>query len=146
MPQTMKSINTIHRCQTIFRSERLGGEICGAHHLFVFSICNNPGSSQEELAKKLYLNKSTVARALASLENGGYVRREVNPNDKRQTLVYPTEKMTALLPKARAIAKDWNSLISEGISESELAAFHTVLAKMEENARAVIASLEDCEK
>ncbi len=146
MPTTMKSINTIHRCQTIFRSERLGAEICGAHHLFVFSICNNPGSTQEELAKKLYLNKSTVARALASLENGGYVTRKINPNDKRQTLVYPTEKMTAILPKARAVAKAWNALISNGISESELAAFQSVLAKMEENARAVIAGLEDCEK
>ena len=59
MPKVMKGINTIHRCQTIFRGERLGGELCGAHHLFVFSICSNPGESQEELAKRLYLNKST---------------------------------------------------------------------------------------
>ena len=146
MPKVMKGINTIHRCQTIFRGERLGGELCGAHHLFVFSICSNPGESQEELAKRLYLNKSTVTRALASLEANGLVRREVNPNDKRQTLVYPTEKMTELLPKARAVAKEWNSLISDGISENELAAFNKVLAKMEENAKAVISSLEDGQK
>lgn len=146
MPKTMRGINTIHRCQNIFRGERLSGEICGAHHLFVFAICNHPGRSQEELARQLCLNKSTVTRALTSLETGGFVKREINPDDKRQFLVYPTDKMLALLPKARAIANDWNALISEGISESELAAFHSVLSKMEENARAVIAGLEDEEK
>ena len=146
MLKVMKSINTIHRCQTIFRGERLGTEVCGAHHLFIFSICSNPGESQEELAKRLYLNKSTVTRALASLESNGLVRREVNPNDKRQTLVYPTEKMLELLPRARAVAKEWNSLISEGISESELAAFNAVLSKMEENAKAVISKSEDGQK
>ena len=104
------------------------------------------GLSQEELAKRLYLNKSTVTRALASLEANGLVRREVNPNDKRQTLVYPTEKMTELLPRVRAVAKEWNSLISDGISEDELAAFNKVLAKMEENAKAVISGLEDGQK
>lgn len=143
MPNIMKSINTIHRCQNIFRGERLEGDICGAHHLFVFTICSNPGESQEELAKRLYLNKSTVTRALASLEAGGYVKREVNPNDKRQTLVYPTEKMNEVLPKAKAVAKEWRSLLSQGISEEEMAAFHSVLSKIEENAKTAIKMLEE---
>lgn len=146
MPKIMKSINTIHRCQNIFRTERLAGEICGAHHLFVFAICNRPGKSQEELAGQLCLNKSTVTRALATLEAGGFVKREVNPEDKRQTLVFPTDKMTELLPEVRAIANEWNTLLSAGISEDELAAFNAVLAKMEENARSVIKDLEDGEK
>ena len=146
MPKIMKGINTIHRCQNIFRGERLAGEICGAHHLFVFAICNHPGRSQEELAKQLCLNKSTVTRALATLEAGGFVKREVNPEDKRQTLVFPTDKMTELLPEVRAIANEWNTLLSAGISEDELAAFNAVLAKMEENARSVIKDLEDGEK
>ena len=146
MPKIMKGINTIHRCQNVFRGERLAGEICGAHHLFVFAICNHPGRSQEELAKQLCLNKSTVTRALSSLESGGFVKREINPDDKRQTLVFPTEKMTELLPEVRAIAKEWNELLSKGISEEELVAFHAVLTKMEENARSVIEGLEDGEK
>jgi hypothetical protein len=34
------------------------------------------------------------------------------------------------LPRVKAVAKEWNSLISDGISEDELAAFNKVLAKM----------------
>ena len=143
MPKTMKSINTIHRCQTVFRSERLSGDICGAHHLFVFAICKHPGRSQEELSKQLFLNKSTVTRALTSLESSGYVKREVNPSDKRETLVYPTEKMTALLPKVREVAEEWNSILSADVSPEELSAFISVLEKMERNARAAVRSMED---
>ena len=146
MPNIMKFVNTIHRCQTVFRSERLSDGICGAHHLFVFAICNHPGRSQEELSKQLFLNKSTVTRALSSLESSGYVRREVNPNDKRESLVYPTEKMTAILPRVREIAAEWNEILSAGISPEELSAFLSVIEKMEKNARTAILGAEGGEK
>ena len=143
MAKIMKGINTIHRCQTIYRSEALDGDLLAHHHLFVFAICSKPGRSQDELARSLCLNKSTVTRALGALEANGYVRREANADDKRQTLVYPTEKMTATLPKVKAIAAEWNTLISCGISESELEVFKSVLSRMEENARAAVEALEE---
>ena len=71
MPKIMKVINTIHRCQNVFRGERLAGEICGAHHLFVFAICNHPGRSQEELAKRVGVSQA----AIAQYETGASVPR-----------------------------------------------------------------------
>ena len=124
----------------IFRSDRLEGDLCPAHHLFVFSICHHPGRSQDELARTLCLNKSTVTRTLGVLEERGYVRRELNPQDKRQTLVYPTERMQALLPKIKSIAAEWNELLTEGISEEETEIFNSVLQRMEDNARRAIGS------
>ena len=138
MPKTMRTINRLHRLQTVFRQERLGREICAAHHVFVFTICNHPGLSQDEIARALFLNKSTVTRALSSLEERGLVRRALNPEDKRQTLVYPTDAMLRMLPDVREIAAEWNGIIESGIPAEDLEVFYSVLLRMEKNAKDAI--------
>lgn len=139
---SLKSMNVISRCQSIFRTKKMGEELLACHHSFVLSICRLPGRSQDEIAKDLCLNKSTVTRSLAQLEAAGFVERIPNSSDKRQTLVYPTEKMLSVLPRVREVTVTWNKLISEGIPEEELAVFNSVIAKMEKNARKAIDETE----
>ena len=139
----MKSINIISRCQEIYRDKRFTGDIPACRHTFVLAICRNPGYKQEELSKDLCLNKSTVTRALDDFEKKGYVKRVLNENDKRETLVYPTEKMTAVLPKVREITVEWKKKVSEGISEKELEVFDSVLKRIEDNARRIIRETEE---
>lgn len=139
MPAIMRKMNAISRAQALYRAEALqNGELNGCHHSFVLAICHCPGLSQEQLARHICLNKSTVARTLNYLEEAGYVRRTVSPADKRVTLVYPTEKMQAVLPRVREIAADWQNALTEEMSEDELAAFLAVLSRMEERAKALI--------
>ena len=146
MPRIMGSMNRISRCQATYRTEKIASDLGGCHHSFVLAICRMPGKSQEELARDLCLNKSTVARSLTQLEDRGYVTRTPNPADKRQMLVYPTEKMLDILPKVRSVTKEWNDLLSEGISEEELAVFESVLHRMEQSAKEIIQTLEENRK
>ena len=44
------------------------------------------------MARELNVNKSSVTRQLAILEEKGYVERRGDPKDKRSLLIYPTEK------------------------------------------------------
>ena len=97
-----------------------------------------PGCSQEEIASELCLNKSTVTRTLAHLEDQGYISREQSAVDRRQLLVYPTEKMLDALDEIRSVSREWNSLISEGIDEGELEVFYSVLSQMEQRAKQII--------
>ncbi len=143
MPKVMKSMNLIGRCQATYRNARMGKELPAAHHAFVLLICRRPGLSQDELSAELCLNKSTVARALTQLEERGYVKRERNAQDRRQTLVYPTSKMLDILPEVRAVAKAWNALITAGISEEELAVFESVLRRMEAGAKATTQAMRE---
>ena len=110
------------------------------HHSLVFAICREEGRSQDTLAQVLCLNKSTVARSLAALEDKGLVERCPAAEDKRVLLVYPTEKMKALLPRVRTVAKEWNEAVTEGISEEELAVCESVLTRMTEKAKALLES------
>lgn len=139
MARFMGMLNNISRSQMIFRQGRIPAEgLSIAQHAFVLTICRKPGRSQEELARALCLNKSTVARNLAAMETNGYIRREQHPTDKRQLLVYPTERMLAILPNELAASEEWSALLSEGISEEELALFHSVLERMLARAREIV--------
>ncbi len=142
MPKIMKSLNCISRCQATYRSEKFSAEgICACHHAFILVISRNPGYSQEDITREICLNKSTVARTLNHLENCGYITRIANPEDKRQFLVYPTDKMLAILPEVRAVSREWNEYITQGISAEELEIFHSVLDRMETSAKRVIREL-----
>ena len=140
MSKFMKLLNNISRSQAVFRSERIAAEdLQAGHYAFVLAICRAPGRSQEELARELCLNKSTVARSLGALEEAGYVKRVPLASDKRQVSVLPTERMLALLPRVREVSDEWMALLSEGIDEGELAVFYSVLERMQERARKLAA-------
>lgn len=137
MPSLMRRINVISRCAMNYKSERLSGELSGCHHPFVVYISRNPGRSQDDIARFTCLNKSTVARTISYLEDHGFVYREADETDKRVLRVYPTEKMLKALPEVVSLAKEWNALISEELSEEEMAVFLSLLEKIEGRAREV---------
>ena len=139
MPSVMRRMNVVSRCQAIYRSRALESEdILSCHHAFVLAICHNPGMSQDAIAKRICLNKSTVTRALSYLEERGYVRREPKAEDKRVLLIYPTEKMLNVLPRVEKITRDWNREISEEIPDEEMKTFLLVLEKLEARAREAV--------
>ena len=144
MPKFMKMLNNISRSQAIYRHEKISAEdLNSSHYAFVLAICRESGRSQEELAKELCLNKSTVARTLNSLEEKGYITRTPLPTDKRQFSVYPTEKMLAVLPDVKQVSLEWMTLLSEGIPQEELEIFDSVLERMQERARKIVESQEE---
>lgn len=119
----------------MYRNERLKGTDLGtAHHTYLFTICRNPGISQEKLARMIYINKSNVTRNLAVLEKNGYIERRPAENDKRVMLVYPTQKAEDTLPKLREIMHDWNELVAADLSEDELEQLRAILARIAERA------------
>ena len=143
MPKFMKMLNNISRSQAIYRLSRVTAEdLQPCHYSFVLAICRSPGRSQEDIARELCLNKSTVARNLNYLEEHGYVIRQSLPSDKRQFSVYPTEKLLAILPDIRQASSEWMEMLSEGIPQNELDIFDSVLRRMEEKARAIIEKQE----
>ena len=127
----MRQINMISRCEGLYRTDKLrGAELGACHHSYVLAICRNPGISQEELAKHICINKSNVTRHLSYLEEHGYVMRKQSETDRRVTLVYPTEKMEAVLPEVRKIIEEWNGYLTADLTDSELQLFRSVLERI----------------
>ncbi len=138
MPRIMKKLNNISRSQAVFRNSKLDGELPPSCHTYVLAICRAPGRTQDELAEDICTSKSTVARRIDRLLELGYVMREPSKEDKRCLKVYPTEKMIDILPEVRKITQEWNSIITEGISDADMGVFESVLSRMEAKARAAI--------
>lgn len=144
MSKFMKMLNNISRSQAIYRHSKIKVEdLQSCHYAYVLAICREPGRSQEEIAKELCVNKSTVTRNLNCLEENGYIQRKPFPNDKRQFSVYPTEKMKEILPKIKMASVEWMAMISEGIPQDELAIFDSVLSRMQEKAREIMEQQEE---
>lgn len=136
MPKFMKNINIIGRCSGMFRSEKLRDTGLGAcHHSYILTLCRTPGISQDELARQICINKSNVTRHLAALEESGYVERKPSDQDKRVTLVFPTQKAFDILPTVRSVIKEWNEYLTEGMDEEELEHFALTLSRIAERAK-----------
>lgn len=146
MPRFMKMLNNICRSQAIYRHSRISAaDLQSGHYAYVLAICREPGRSQENLARELCVNKSTVARNINYLEEKGYVSRTPLPQDKRQFSVFPTEKALKVLPEIRSASSEWMTRLSAGISPEEFEVFVSVLQRMEEKARK-IAQQQEVEK
>lgn len=139
MPSFTRNINLISRCGNAYRGDGLEGSgLSAAHYFYILALCNRPGISQEQLARRLYLNKSSVARAIATLERDGFVERVPNAEDKRVLLLHPTEKALALLPRVREVSQCWNEFLLSDLSDEEREAFLATLEKISRKARSYI--------
>ena len=144
MAKFMKMLNNISRSQALYRHSRISAkDLQAGHYAFVLTICRDPGRSQEELARELCINKSTVTRNLNNLEKKGYILRKPLPNDRRQLAVYPTEKMLSVLPDVKRVSGEWMELLSEGIPQEELTIFNSVLVRMQARAGEIIKGQEE---
>jgi len=54
------------------------------------AICDGPGLGVNDLAERLYLDKSTASRVVDGLVDLGLVRKERDPDDGRARILQPT--------------------------------------------------------
>lgn len=128
MASLTRRINIISRCSTAHRAAQLKDTgLKGAHHGYILALCRNPGMSQDQIARRIYINKSNVTRHLTQLERNGFVERIQSESDKRVTLVYPTRKAYDILPRVAAVSREWNAYLTEDFSEEEMEQFTAML-------------------
>ena len=121
------------------------GQITIGHELSMFNIhrgqafvlmmlYQEDGLNQEEIARRLCVDKATSGRAIKKLEAEGYVGRLRDPNDKRAYRIHLTEKGRLVEPELTRIFRNWTSVLSQGFSEEEKEQVLALLKQMYENA------------
>ena len=137
MDTLMRCINVTSRCASLKRSRELSDlGLMGNQHTYILNVCRNPGISQEGLAKKIYIHKSNVARQVALLAQGGFLKRLPSSQDKREMLLYPTDKAQNALPVIRKVLADWNRYLMEEFTGEEQAALLDMMNRVMVRARA----------
>ena len=116
----MRFVSVLSRCTTLFRAERLEGTgISSCQYPYITAVCRQPGISQEELSRQLYIPKCNVSRQLSALETAGFITRRRSESDGRVLEVYPTEKAEGLLPVIRDMLREWNTYLTEDMTAEE---------------------------
>lgn len=135
MPQVIRDIDQIARYGRQYRNERMEPMgLSGRHANYLREICANPGISQEQLAQKLCINKSNVARQVVILEEGGFIRRTPCWEDKRVMKLYPTEKTLELLPQIKAMMDAWQEFLTQDLTEAEQLLLEEMLSRIKARA------------
>lgn len=131
MSQFSRDINTIDRYLRQHRREYMEPMgLKGIHARLFMLISRKPGCSQEQLARQMWFDKSTIARQLELLEDLGYVSRKPSQKDKRVLCVYPTEKMLAFHPELDEAMQTWERELLCDLTGEELAQLEKILGKI----------------
>ncbi|MCD8205643.1 MAG: MarR family transcriptional regulator [Clostridia bacterium] len=136
----MKNLNRVSQCEDLFREQNLGDTgVDGYQTKYILGIDEGgEGISQDALAKKIFVNKSNVARQLSRLEDKGLVRRGENPGDRREVLVCLTDEGVKVLREIRRINAEWREKVTADFTEEEKAELVRLSEKLLLNATKIM--------
>jgi DNA-binding MarR family transcriptional regulator len=109
----------------IFREN--GINISPAQMGILFLLLKNNSQSMSDLSRVLEIDNSAITRLVDNLEKMKLVKRNSNPDDRRQFLIYLTKEGEKEISRAKKIVRETNEKLKQDISEAELEVFFKVV-------------------
>jgi len=126
-----KWLSLIHRCHNAFVDSQFRDlDIGHGPRAFLMGLSHHEGLTQDELSSRLWMDKTTTARAVKKLVECGYIRKERDPEDKRYCHLYLTDKGKALIPRIREVREKFKSMMTAGLSDEEMEELMKLLEKV----------------
>ena len=110
-------IHNISKNQIKYLNSRISNLNLGREVRYIMMVYDNPCCSQDDIVNLYGESKANIAKALKKLETEGYIKREVNPDNRRKYMLKTTHKADELVPKIRQISRDWE--IEVGITDDD---------------------------
>ncbi|MCI9447389.1 MAG: MarR family transcriptional regulator [Lachnospiraceae bacterium] len=107
-----------------------GIEISGGQGRILFILWKADNLTISEISEKASLAKNTVSVVIDGMVNKGIVERNINPKNRRQTIVSLTEYARSLQTKYEDVSQQMNALFYQGFSEKEQKQFEKYLARI----------------
>jgi DNA-binding MarR family transcriptional regulator len=98
---------------------------------------------QDDIARGFRIDKSAIARAVQKLENAGFVRRIVEPSNRRASHLFLTEKGNEIIPEIVRIDKLWEEMALAGASEEKRSQVYSLLGRMVQNSLIIAGNCSD---
>ncbi len=107
-----------------------GIDISGGQGRILFILWKTDHLTISEISEKTSLAKNTVSVVINGMVNKGIVERNINPQNRRQTIVTLTEYAKSLQAKYEMVSQQMNTLFYQGFSEKEQKQFEQYLARI----------------
>lgn len=111
-------IHNISLNQQKYMKTKMSGLDFSHDFRYIIYIYDNPECSQEDIVNMFCQSKGNIAKILKKFEDQGYIKREINPKNRRKYMLTTTEKGDSLVPKIRQISKEWEKEV--GITEDDV--------------------------
>ncbi len=125
-------IRRLHQISvSIFLEEvgKAGFDLTQVQFAALVAIRACPGFDQARIAGLIAYDRVTIGGAIEHLVRKGYVRREINPRDRRARALYLTEEGEAALMRLVPVVRDLQRDILAGLDATEQALFLALLKK-----------------
>ncbi|PCX30264.1 MarR family transcriptional regulator, partial [Listeria monocytogenes] len=100
--------------------------------IYLVRICENQGIIQEKLVDILKIDRTTASRAIKNLEKNGLIIKKQNKNNKKNKLLFPTEKGQQLYPLIIRENEYSNAVALKGFTKAEINMLTDTLKKVKE--------------
>jgi len=88
------------------------------------------GKTQEEIGAYSCIDKAAIARAVQSLVNKGWLRKEKDNIDKRANKIYLQEIAITSEKQIMQLLHSWAGYLAEGLEQENVAIMYNVLEDM----------------
>lgn len=112
---------------------RAGADIDRVEAIALSRISDTGSMRVTELADQLGVACSTAGRHAANLEEGGFVTRAPDPEDKRATVVTVSDRGVELIRRLRDVQRDLLAEALSGWEDDELEALAGLLRRLGED-------------
>ena len=107
-----------------------GIEISGGQGRILFILWKTDHLTISEISEKTSLAKNTVSVVIDGMVHKGIVERNINPNNRRQTIISLTEYAKSLQARYETVSDQMNTLFYQGFSKEEQILFEQYLARI----------------
>ena len=99
-------------------------------HLLIIIGKHPEGIRQKMIAEQVGINQSSTSELINKLESDGYLERRVDPNDKRATLLFLTEKGAARAAEVEDERKEMFNGLFARLTDEEKQSLSDLLDKL----------------
>lgn len=128
-----KAISILYRKSHIWLNNNCAKYgLTAAQAVVILIVCDFEMLTQDEITKRLGLDKSVVAKTVTKLVERGYLIRTTNPKDKRTYDITATEKASEIYEFLKEQLDDCFSKMTRDMTQEEKNQFKSLLMKATE--------------
>ncbi len=128
MDTPFKSISILYRKSHIWLNNGCAGyDLTAAQAVVILIVCDFSVLTQDEITKRLSLDKSVIAKTVTKLVKTGFLVRTTNAKDKRTFDICPTQKALDVYPFIKKEIENCFRRMTQQMTETERDEFRRLL-------------------
>lgn len=128
MESPFKAISILYRKSHIWlNNDCAEHDLTAAQAVIILIVCDFEVLTQDEITKRLGMDKSVIAKTVTRLEEMGFMVRSTNAKDKRTYDIRPTEKAWKAYPFVKEQIEQGFQRMTQQMTDAERNEFKRLL-------------------